>query len=335
MNNNSGDIDPDNITKVKFICSYGGKIQPRPHDNQLSYIGGETKILAVDRSVNFTTLIAKLSALCDRDVCFKYQLPGEDLDALISVTNDDDLQHMMHEYDRLNLSKPSHSLSKLRLFLLPLTQTPALTPVHSFGSIDPRSEQQHIVDHQISDPKLVTQEIELHPIQKHIQDDNEYFGAKLTGNVAPVTEYQITDCFTTTTISPDQQPVYVIQNINPAASVYQTPNAMPVNVMSHVGHGQGYYVHACDQQGYSVMAPQAHVATQQTTVSSQQQFVAQTYTEAAYDGRQVYYTTTHGAVVASTPQPLQPQYQAMDGHVLCQGINGGKIVAAANVKDFI
>ncbi|RVW74823.1 hypothetical protein CK203_053842 [Vitis vinifera] len=34
-------------------------------------------------------------------MCLKYQLPGEDLDALISVTNDEDLEHMMLEYDRL------------------------------------------------------------------------------------------------------------------------------------------------------------------------------------------------------------------------------------------
>ncbi|KAM3321051.1 hypothetical protein P3S67_008253 [Capsicum chacoense] len=32
--------DPNQIPnyKVKFMCSYGGKIHPRPHDNQLAYI---------------------------------------------------------------------------------------------------------------------------------------------------------------------------------------------------------------------------------------------------------------------------------------------------------
>ena len=61
-------------------------------------------------------MISKLSTLCgDTDVLFKYQLLGEDLDALISVTNDDDLEHMMHEYDRLYHAyvKPAH----MRLFL--------------------------------------------------------------------------------------------------------------------------------------------------------------------------------------------------------------------------
>ncbi|XVE93569.1 hypothetical protein REPUB_Repub01dG0206100 [Reevesia pubescens] len=108
--------------KAKFMCSYGGKIHPRPHDNQLSYIGGETKILSVERTIKFSSMISKLSALCgggDTDVSFKYQLPGEELDALISVTNDDDLEHMMHEYDRLYraLAKPA----RMRLFVFSAT----------------------------------------------------------------------------------------------------------------------------------------------------------------------------------------------------------------------
>ena len=60
------------------MCSYGGTIHPRPHDNQLSYIGGETKILSVDRSIKFASLLPKLTALCDcKSISFKYQLPGK------------------------------------------------------------------------------------------------------------------------------------------------------------------------------------------------------------------------------------------------------------------
>ncbi|KAL1544344.1 hypothetical protein AAHA92_21211 [Salvia divinorum] len=114
----------DQNYKVKFMCSYAGKIHPRPHDNQLSYVGGETKILAVDRNVEFSALLTKLIALCDCDaISCKYQLPGEDLDALISVTNDDDLEHMMHEYDRLCRISPKPA--RLRLFVFP-NQNPAL-----------------------------------------------------------------------------------------------------------------------------------------------------------------------------------------------------------------
>ncbi|XP_024170560.1 uncharacterized protein LOC112176736 [Rosa chinensis] len=129
--------------KVKLMCSYGGKIQPRPHDNQLAYVGGDTKILAVDRSIKLSAFISKLSSLCetpDGAVCFKYQLPGEDLDALISVTNDEDLDHMMIEYDRLY--RASAKPARLRLFLFPINPSaPA-----SFGSNESKSERQWFVD---------------------------------------------------------------------------------------------------------------------------------------------------------------------------------------------
>lgn len=120
------------------MCSYGGKIQPRSHDNQLAYIGGDTKILTADRNIKFAAFISKLSSLCgDADVCFKYQLPGEDLDALISVTNDEDLDHMMLEYDRLY--RASAKPARLRLFLFPQAPT-------SFGSDETKSESQWFVD---------------------------------------------------------------------------------------------------------------------------------------------------------------------------------------------
>ncbi|XP_075520780.1 uncharacterized protein LOC142554052 [Primulina tabacum] len=132
-------------SKVKFMCSYGGKIQPRPHDNQLSYVGGETKILAVDRNVKFSTLLSKLVSLSDCDsVSFKYQLPGEDLDALISVTNDDDLEHMMHEYDRLYRVSPKPA--RLRIFIFSSQGSSLSSSVRSFGSDDGKSEKERFVE---------------------------------------------------------------------------------------------------------------------------------------------------------------------------------------------
>ncbi|CAK9181390.1 unnamed protein product [Ilex paraguariensis] len=136
--NASWDEPPTNY-KVKFMCSYGGKIHPRPHDNQLTYVGGDTKILAVDRNIRFSGFMQKLSSLCDSDACFKYQLPGEDLDALISVTTDEDLEHMMLEYDRLY--RASAKPARLRLFLFPVNP-----PSSTFGTNDTKSERQWFVD---------------------------------------------------------------------------------------------------------------------------------------------------------------------------------------------
>ncbi|KAK8493737.1 hypothetical protein V6N12_034386 [Hibiscus sabdariffa] len=107
----------DAHTRVRFMCSFGGKILPRPHDNQLRYVGGDTRIVAVHRSTSFASLIAKLSKLSGiANVSVKYQLPNEDLDALISVTTDEDLENMMEEYDRLAQNQ-NPRLARLRLFL--------------------------------------------------------------------------------------------------------------------------------------------------------------------------------------------------------------------------
>lgn len=113
--------------KVKFICSYGGQIQPRAHDNRLSYVGGDAKILAIERTVRFPALLARLAAVSGAadEFSVKYQLPGEDLDALISVTNDEDLDHLMAEYDRLSRASPKPA--RMRLFLFPASP-PAARP---------------------------------------------------------------------------------------------------------------------------------------------------------------------------------------------------------------
>ncbi|XP_048128408.1 uncharacterized protein LOC115729233 isoform X2 [Rhodamnia argentea] len=137
--------------KARFMCSYGGKIHPRPHDNQLSYIGGETKILSVDRHIKLSSFLSKLSSLCDLPdgVSFKYQLPGEDLDALISVTTDDDLEHMMHEYDRLYRACAKPARMRLFLFADPNSPHPP-----TFASADAKSDRDRFVDALNSGPSV-------------------------------------------------------------------------------------------------------------------------------------------------------------------------------------
>ncbi|KAK9269266.1 hypothetical protein L1049_001036 [Liquidambar formosana] len=45
--------------KVKFLCSFGGKILPRPSDGMLRYVGGQTRIISVRRDVSFSELVTK------------------------------------------------------------------------------------------------------------------------------------------------------------------------------------------------------------------------------------------------------------------------------------
>ncbi|XP_042413994.1 leucine-rich repeat extensin-like protein 2 [Zingiber officinale] len=134
--------------RLRLMCSYGGRICPRPTDKSLCYLGGETRMVVVDRHSSLSELSAKLSRtlLGGRPFTLKYQLPNEDLDSLISIATDEDLENMIEEYDRI-LSALSVSSgggatrsSRLRLFLFP--SKPDTSPTSSIGSLldDSKSE---------------------------------------------------------------------------------------------------------------------------------------------------------------------------------------------------
>ncbi|MED6191978.1 hypothetical protein PIB30_005796 [Stylosanthes scabra] len=115
-------IAPVPGAKLRLMCSYGGHIMPRPHDKSLSYIGGDTRIVVVDRNSTLKDLCLRLSRtlLNGRPFTLKYQLPNEDLDNLISVATDEDLDNMIEEYDRVAAATASPlkpSPSRLRVFL--------------------------------------------------------------------------------------------------------------------------------------------------------------------------------------------------------------------------
>ncbi|XP_048443301.1 uncharacterized protein LOC103944992 [Pyrus x bretschneideri] len=102
-------------SRIKFLCSHGGRILPRPADGQLKYVGGETRVIALSRGITYAELMEKLSTLSDGDMVLKYQPATEDLDALVSVRNDEDLKHMLDEYDR----QESEGSPRPRAFLFP------------------------------------------------------------------------------------------------------------------------------------------------------------------------------------------------------------------------
>ncbi|KAL2233391.1 uncharacterized protein LOC105156347 [Sesamum indicum] len=112
---------PQPPPKLRLMCSYGGHIVPRPHDKSLCYIGGDTRIIVIDRHMSLSDLHHRLSKnlLRNQPFSLKYQLPSEDLDSLISVATDEDLENMVEEYDRLHNAGGSMKTGRLRLFLFP------------------------------------------------------------------------------------------------------------------------------------------------------------------------------------------------------------------------
>lgn len=128
------------MATVKFLCSYGGRIIPRYPDNKLRYHGGHTRVLSVQRSISFagkllfsslssslslyiwrcllTELAVKLGEVCGMKVSsLRCQLPTDDLDALVTVSSDEDLANLMEEYDL------AATALKIRVFLSPPLST--------------------------------------------------------------------------------------------------------------------------------------------------------------------------------------------------------------------
>ncbi|XVF34254.1 hypothetical protein REPUB_Repub18cG0043600 [Reevesia pubescens] len=104
----------DETPRVKFLCSFLGSILPRPQDGKLRYVGGETRIVTVPRDISYDELMSRMRELYDGAAVLKYQQPDEDLDALVSVVNDDDVINMMEEYEKLG---SCDGFTRLRIFL--------------------------------------------------------------------------------------------------------------------------------------------------------------------------------------------------------------------------
>ncbi|KNA15263.1 hypothetical protein SOVF_099770 [Spinacia oleracea] len=117
---------------IKFLCSYGGKILPRPSDGQLRYVGGLTRVVSVHRSISFSELMTKLENLCGYSVSLRCQLPSEDLDVLISIKSDDDLVNVFEEYNRA--SSISGKELKVRAILSPPKTSFSTSPASSSSS---------------------------------------------------------------------------------------------------------------------------------------------------------------------------------------------------------
>lgn len=124
--------------RIKILCSFGGRIVPRPQDGVLKYVGGETRVLAVPRSICFRELKKKVEDMFKTEVAaIKYQLLSlaEELDVLVSVTCDEDLVHMLDEYDRLEAKRSPTTSPRFRVYIF--TPQAAAAPLPSSAAAAP------------------------------------------------------------------------------------------------------------------------------------------------------------------------------------------------------
>ncbi|XP_028062745.1 uncharacterized protein LOC114266052 isoform X1 [Camellia sinensis] len=136
----SSGASENSSTKIKILCSFGGRILPRPSDGKLRYVGGETRIISIRKDITWQELWQKAIAVYNQTRTIKYQLPEEDLDALVSVSCDEDLRNMMEE---CNVQQDGEGPKRLRMFLFSLSD---LEDAHfDLGNSDGDSEIQYVV----------------------------------------------------------------------------------------------------------------------------------------------------------------------------------------------
>ncbi|XVF21421.1 hypothetical protein REPUB_Repub12eG0088800 [Reevesia pubescens] len=137
-----GASDGSQSGKMKFLCSFGGKILPRPSDGKLRYVGGETRIISIQKCLSWDELVRKTLDICNQPHSIKYQLPGEDLDALISVSSDEDLQNMIEEYHGLEKLEGSQ---RLRIFLIPFGESESASSLDASAIQQSNSDYRYVV----------------------------------------------------------------------------------------------------------------------------------------------------------------------------------------------
>ncbi|KAL8091583.1 hypothetical protein AgCh_033999 [Apium graveolens] len=126
---NSKTVDSSSTATIKFLYSYNGRIIPRPTDGLLRYSGGFTRVLSVDSSVSLAELMVKFGELCGSSMSLKIKLPYEDLDLLVTITNDEELSCAINEYALV--SKATGKDMKIRAILFPHQSLKSISPPSS------------------------------------------------------------------------------------------------------------------------------------------------------------------------------------------------------------
>ncbi|GJM96251.1 hypothetical protein PR202_ga13070 [Eleusine coracana subsp. coracana] len=76
---------------IKLTCSHSGRLVHCGPGDATLYLGGETRVVAVPRSASFSDRAHRLA---------------DDEGIVVSVTCDEELAHMVDEYDRLRATRP-------------------------------------------------------------------------------------------------------------------------------------------------------------------------------------------------------------------------------------
>ncbi|KAH9676994.1 protein kinase domain-containing protein [Citrus sinensis] len=245
----SSEASDSSATKMKVLCSFGGKILPRPSDGKLRYVGGETRIIRIRKDISWQILRQKALEVYNQVHVIKYQLPGEDLDALVSVSCDEDLQNMMEEYNELGDREGSQ---RIRMFLFSMSD---LAEAQScLSSMDGDSEIQFVVAVNGMDSGS-RNSLNLHGLRSSSANDLEELGGH---NIERETSRVVVDSARVSTPP-------LTGNIAPSSTIHSSRVIIPSSSNAHETYPQFHHDqrlhrretreyplhHACDPSNYS------------------------------------------------------------------------------------
>ncbi|CAI9110552.1 OLC1v1010601C1 [Oldenlandia corymbosa var. corymbosa] len=240
MQKSSSNLAP--IQKVKFLCSFGGKIQPLPNWNRLVYSGGDSKILIADRNIKLGELIGRIVSVCRitwGSVTVKYKLPGKDLSVLVPLTDDHDLENLMQEYERLHRDRSPAAPASIRLIIevsapIWLNSGPGsgLNPDYLFG-FDKESDYSKLVHDDLElEHWKIPRAGDCQPISTPPESDQQIGGYKCTAGDGDVAQSQKRD-------GPDDDNGGVSAAMPPQQQViYWIPGTLALPTTPRMGFGR-------------------------------------------------------------------------------------------------
>jgi hypothetical protein len=98
-------------------------------------------VISIPRDLDFDGLKLLLGQTYGPQWTLKYQLPGEELDALVSVSSEEDFKNMMEEYDPLDGLEDS---ARRRIFVFSPQDNP--NPIDLIENTDPKVVEQFFVE---------------------------------------------------------------------------------------------------------------------------------------------------------------------------------------------
>ncbi|KAM0934973.1 putative protein kinase TKL-Pl-6 family [Dioscorea sansibarensis] len=180
---------PPSQQKLKLVCSLGGCFAPRHPYGELRYVGGETRIISVDRrGINISKLRSGISDFSrNGNFSLFYQLPKppssrpeEAPPRLILIETDEDVHRMVEDHDRL---ATMGKVPRLRVFIY--NETSSLYGYAASTGFCSQSGHYDHIQHGILKEELGLGNVNVRTKWSEVHNSCDLYGTRISGTHIP------------------------------------------------------------------------------------------------------------------------------------------------------